>query len=452
MANTDPFMEFLLQELMESVEKNETLPKELNAEIFEKICFGDGVSEETHSKFISLVQQKLDESITKQTKLLQNELVYGYSCWYLLFNDETLLAEFTTKIYNTLQSLLLLKPYGKFKSDHNLKEFAKMCLSFYIDDKTVFDKLKDLAKNILNELSLPLQKEWQNICESKDDILDIKFDADSDKNVHEYAKQLLDKNAPDVIQKQLWNIDLGAWWPKIQWLQPGDEKIEILDKQINTLLSNSNKFIDDEKKDKNEIDLSRIMDDKNRYDKYNIISLMIQENALILNEPFQKLMKDVFYSNSKDMNIECEDNDYGYKSAPVKTRARVRIKCFNDYRKEYGEPNNYCMVWDWIRCALICSNTKEMIGLYNLIVNSNDNKYFVKKIIRVKNGFYRNSESNYGYRAILINFVFGNMVAEIQLILLSYLKIRKQMHLYYKIVRSDDGDDLARDFSKWNDK
>eukprot|EP01083_Nonionella_stella_P292590 995094_1 len=417
----------VLNRTIASVTQQTPLPVELNAEIFEKICFGEGVSDNKHTQFITLVEEKLNQSLSTQTALLPNELVYGYSCWYLLFNNEDLLQSYSQKVYNIVEPLLTMKPFGTFKHDAKLKAFVKMCLSFYIDDAHIFCKLQEVGKRTLAQLSVPLQHQWDQICEAKDETLDLQFDPNTHNNRHPHAIELLTKQSPMIMQQKLLGVEFKQWWPKVQWIYKDDDKEEIVKKL-------------------------RVMDNKNRYDKYNVLSIMLRANAMIVNVAFQKVMKEMFEWNSKEMNIECDDKDYGYKEAPVKTRARVRIKCFEDYRNEYGEPNDYCMVWDWIRCALICKDTEEMVQMYKLIVNNVNNAYFVKKIVRVKNGFFKGSQSNYGYRAILINIVFGNMIAEIQLILLSYLKIRKQMHLYYKIVRSGDGDSLARDFSKWNDR
>ena len=82
----------------------------------------------------------------------------------------------------------------------------------------------------------------------------------------------------------------------------------------------------------------------------------------------------------------------------------------------------------------------------------NLNKYNSGEIIRIKNGFKSGTKGNYGYRAILINLIYEakgfKMIVEVQLILLKYLKIRKSMHLFYKILRADDAVYLAMDVSK----
>ncbi len=71
---------------------------------------------------------------------------------------------------------------------------------------------------------------------------------------------------------------------------------------------------------------------------------------------------------------------------------------------------------------------------------------FCGKILRVKNAFNDVNKATYGYRAILINVSFstGNnnqyeMITEIQLILQKYFHVRKNMHLGYGIVRSEEG-------------
>eukprot|EP01083_Nonionella_stella_P254587 874655_1 len=103
-------------------------------------------------------------------------------------------------------------------------------------------------------------------------------------------------------------------------------------------------------------------------------------------------------------------------------------------------------VLDIVRCAIICVDDNELCSLFELIM-----KTYSGSILRVKNAFddITKGDASHGYRAVMINMAFGGkdaslpngykMVCEVQLLLLKYYQVRKNMHLGYGITRSEDG-------------
>eukprot|EP01083_Nonionella_stella_P073240 197878_1 len=165
--------------------------------------------------------------------------------------------------------------------------------------------------------------------------------------------------------------------------------------------------------------------------------------AYKLDPSFQHAMKDLFEENRKQLNLVYPANnvDLGVLSGPVKTKARQNIKVKLDY---YDKPPPQCMaVLDIVRCAVVCETDDELCSLFELI-----NTKFSGKILRIKNAFDDVNKGTYGYRAVLMNIAYGDesllpkeyqMICEVQLLLLKYYQVRKNMHLGYGIVRSEEG-------------
>eukprot|EP01084_Bolivina_argentea_P163317 284137_1 len=163
--------------------------------------------------------------------------------------------------------------------------------------------------------------------------------------------------------------------------------------------------------------------------------------AIKLNASFQNYMKRLFNQNRNKLNLgKPTDKDVKVHEGPVKTKSRQNIKIKLDYN---SAPHPQCMaVLDIVRCAIVCENDKELCSLYNLIVSE-----FSQQIKRVKNAFADINKGTYGYRAVLMNIVYGDqdvlpypkyrMICEVQLLLNKYYKVRGKMHLGYGIVRSE---------------
>eukprot|EP01083_Nonionella_stella_P156480 506830_1 len=162
-----------------------------------------------------------------------------------------------------------------------------------------------------------------------------------------------------------------------------------------------------------------------------------------LDPSFQKTMKSLFEENRKILNLKYPtgDADLGVLSGPVKTKSRQNIKIRLDY---FDKPSPQCMaVLDIVRCAIVCEDAKELCHLFDLIVSK-----FSGKILRIKNAFDDVTKGTFGYRAVLLNIAFGDeallpkkyqMICEVQLLIWKYYKVRKNMHLGYGIVRSEEG-------------
>eukprot|EP01083_Nonionella_stella_P276821 940959_1 len=162
-----------------------------------------------------------------------------------------------------------------------------------------------------------------------------------------------------------------------------------------------------------------------------------------LDPSFQQTMKLLFEENRKILNLKYPtgDADLGVLSGPVKTKSRQNIKIKLDY---FDKPSPQCMaVLDIVRCAIVCEDDNELCHLFDLIVSK-----FSGKILRIKNAFDDVTKGTFGYRAVLLNIAFGNetllpkkyeMICEVQLLIWKYYKVRKNMHLGYGIVRSEEG-------------
>jgi len=136
---------------------------------------------------------------------------------------------------------------------------------------------------------------------------------------------------------------------------------------------------------------------------------------------------------------------------PVKGISRGQHKSTKDYTKNPSPREGYIL--DYLRSAIVVEDVDEMICLFHHIMQS-----LTGSIIRIKNGFNPLAECSYGYRAVMVNFIYPpgetqsvngrKMVCEIQIILKDYLIVRKKMHMYYKIARAHEQWAIGRDFSK----
>jgi hypothetical protein len=141
-----------------------------------------------------------------------------------------------------------------------------------------------------------------------------------------------------------------------------------------------------------------------------------------------------------------------HKEAPVKAVSRISIKKVEDRPVqslpgwELGGFRLHCNrfteshdILDIVRCSVECADEDEL-----LVVREKCYSNFI--VLREKNLFHSsvNPLDSHGYRDIKLNCLFGEKggdgggtVVEIQLILSSYLELKKQQHLLYSCLRGD---------------
>ena len=135
------------------------------------------------------------------------------------------------------------------------------------------------------------------------------------------------------------------------------------------------------------------------------------------------------------------ESNIGVTSAPIKKLDRSFNKCKRDYSQKNYPRAGYIL--DYVRCAMIVENVKELESLIKTICSEYGGD--VLNVTRMKNRFHRNSESSFGYRSVMLNIIYCDkanpslyrLICEIQITSIDFLKARKYMHLYYKIIRAE---------------
>ena len=141
-------------------------------------------------------------------------------------------------------------------------------------------------------------------------------------------------------------------------------------------------------------------------------------------------------------------------SAPVKTKSRSITKADIEYSIEEKRKWPYTQnIIDIIRCSVCFDTIEELIdgiNKFKLIIEKKQVKCFIKKILRVKNGFVNfgdkswnnNNLSDFNYQDVKFNVLIEynriRVIGEIQF-LLSFMLIAKKMgHSIYSFNRKED--------------
>eukprot|EP01084_Bolivina_argentea_P140557 247056_1 len=314
------------------------------------------------------------------------------------------------------------------KMDSTTKHFIKYLLC-YANPKH-YDEILNTAKRIMHILSKPLIEEYKKLQNNNSPILTLKLDE------KKYGLQSNITSNHGLLEKHCYDwytYRKALFYPKDlkylseQWIENG-LKIKNEEKEFAQIRRNG--IVENNK------NVSFTSCDEVAIEFVNFIANTLDEN-------FQQMMKNLFKENREKLNLKYPitytgHNDLGHLPGPIKTKSRQQIKVKLDY---FDRPNPKIMsVLDIVRCAIVCETDHELCSLFQLICDK-----FCGKILRVKNAFNDVNKGTYGYRAILINVAFptGNnqyeMITEIQLILQKYFHVRKNMHLGYGIVRSEEG-------------
>lgn len=135
-----------------------------------------------------------------------------------------------------------------------------------------------------------------------------------------------------------------------------------------------------------------------------------------------------------------------YSGAPVKRLARASAKIKEDYSHLDHEMPSAARLLDLARGLIVCSTAEEMCEMYEKVCSNFE-------VLRVKNGF-QPATSKSGFRQILMNLRFdpGNdlilpsgcaIVCEVQLNLLTYVRVKHQIHVLYEVVRCKKQDEIS---------
>eukprot|EP01083_Nonionella_stella_P312051 1114677_1 len=328
---------------------------------------------------------------------------------------------------------------GKFNKKD--KHFVKFILSWCFHDpfttgavRQNWRILRKMATNCMEVLQIPLNTEYSRIAECKDtyhqQLVELKYDPPESARKMKNQNQLYPEWAAFVQSQN--NNEYGHL--RDEYLQPSIDHFrqnKLPNPEIVPFLFNLNGNVF----------------------AHSVYIEFWRQVAEILDGPFQEEMRQLFEANREEYKREVgdkfkEDKDAAFKGAPIKTAGRAEVKRYH-YVGRCDDP--VCgMITDWVRCAFVVYDTQELMMLYEVLL-----KKYGENITRVKNGFKKGTEGNYGYRAVLMNLVYEHdglrMVVEIQLILLEYLKVRKSMHLFYKIARANNCRDFVLDVSKIQD-
>eukprot|EP01083_Nonionella_stella_P244870 851818_1 len=305
------------------------------------------------------------------------------------------------------------------------KHFIKFLLCWV--GGTHYKEILLTAKRVMNILSKPLTEEYKRLQQADSKILTLALNKDDRLEAHITSNHAL----LEWDYSRWYTYRKAMFYPKDlkplaeEWIKLGLNLKDVEFKQIRR-----NGIIDKE--------VSFTSADEVAMEYINLI-------AFKLNPSFQRTMKRLFEQNRRKLDLRYPTNDanLGVLSGPVKTKSRQNIKVKLDY---FNTPSPQCLsVLDIVRCAIVCESADELCTLFELI-----NVTFSGKILRVKNAFDDPNKGacQYGYRAILMNIAYGDpnvlpkgyeLIVEVQLLLFKYYTVRKNMHLGYGIVRSEEG-------------
>jgi hypothetical protein len=175
--------------------------------------------------------------------------------------------------------------------------------------------------------------------------------------------------------------------------------------------------------------------------------LYIRELAKRANPAYQKKMQAII-----DKFPQAE-----YCEGPLKAEKRMLVKGREDYGPDavrcYGEKDlGVGGVVDVARLSICCENADVMCKVVERILQTNFEDDGLE-VLRLKNGFHPDAESSGGYRDLKLTILVAvpNMehenvrhVVECQLLLATYLQMKKFQHVLYEVERGDCFDTHGR--------
>eukprot|EP01083_Nonionella_stella_P081382 224137_1 len=399
--------------------------------------------DETIYQLLRDVKARFFEGLNTKQQTIHTILVKFISNQPNMFSmDQTEYLTTTTTIIELLQNeyLSAADPDNIGKFDKKTKHFVKFILSWCFHDpfktgaaKENFTILRKMSSDCMDILQIPLNEEYDRIAQCKD----------------KYDQQLveLEYNRPESAPNTTSQRELYPEWTAFVQSQRNNDYGDYRDEYIQPTIDHFRR-----NKLPNPEIIPFLFDLSGDVMETYVYIEFWRQVAMVLDGPFQEEMRQLFEANRKEYKREVggdwkEDKDAAFKGAPIKTAGRAKVKREDYYGRDDPVSGS---ITDWVRCAFVVYDTRELMMLYEVLL-----KKYGENITRVKNGFKKGTEGNYGYRAVLMNLVYEHdglrMVVEIQLILLKYLKVRKSMHLFYKIIRAKNANSFVLDVSKVQD-
>ena len=408
----------------------------------------------------------LDKSIAEQKCYF--EPVYSFWCsWYIVSNQATGRIKedmffddgngYSWKVYNSIKDLLAIKK-GDF-SKHEKKFIKSMLGWWYTKNKiaTQFSSMQKIAKEAMEELQQPLIEAYDKLFSEDiplENLLDVEqFAIGIKKNGNIKCQNDLH---PHLIQQKMdiW-IKSAQFNDNFKYKNKNKMIYEcgLLSDWLQNQGLNSDGLYDYYQKHSVDDERDNIEYEYELSDNYFGLYYYF-EIAKKINDDFQNDMFLLFNKNRKKMGLEeikClnHQTNIGVTSAPIKKFERSFNKCKRDYSTKNYSRAGYIL--DYVRCAMIVKDVDELLSLIKTIcVEYKDD---VVSIARMKNRFDRDSKSSFGYKSIMLNIIYCGktnpnlyrLICEIQITSIDFLKARKFMHLYYKIIRAENTWDLALD-------
>eukprot|EP01084_Bolivina_argentea_P287027 492466_1 len=174
-------------------------------------------------------------------------------------------------------------------------------------------------------------------------------------------------------------------------------------------------------------------------------------NANILDDTFQKHVKQIV-NEIKNKNPEIMVK---YRAGPIKKLDRAQTKVSNDYID--AKFPTAAKVIDLNRCALQFDDIKALLLFLNEFeqkIQSKDNQYCIKSIVRSKNGWAAFNEDSPSYTDIKLNVLVKtstglSLLAEMQFLMTVMSSFKKVAHKLYSIQRNEE---FVYAFSKLREK
>jgi hypothetical protein len=142
-----------------------------------------------------------------------------------------------------------------------------------------------------------------------------------------------------------------------------------------------------------------------------------------------------------------------FRDAPLKNYERVIVKA-EQYHAELKLPQTpegagaaVARVIDIVRCSFEVPDAQSALAICTWLDAATLEKHGLLALRR-KNGFHEQAETSGGYRDIKYNLLFqshsvdgaaGRVIAEVQILVVAYLRVKKKMHAVYRIARGDFG-------------
>jgi hypothetical protein len=162
-------------------------------------------------------------------------------------------------------------------------------------------------------------------------------------------------------------------------------------------------------------------------------------------------INDEFHAHIKAMFVD--QRDTVFKAAALKGFPRIATKA-KEYHRELSLPQTpagagaaVARVIDIIRCSFEAPSAQAAMKISARLDAATQEQHGVRAMRR-KNGFNMDAVTAGGYRDIKYNLLFqsssvrgpeGRVIVEVQILIGSYLEVKKKMHAIYRIDRGDFG-------------